>query len=100
MDKKLKEEPAQPMALMRKRERMIDTEYPLPYRKPLVTLGTTERVAKAIADWDKSDPFAYGRAALYIRQGYIDPKEVEKEVHLRTKARRDAKIKEVEHEQA
>lgn len=88
----------EPMNLLHKREKMIDEMFPLPYRKPEVTLGQIEKAARAMADWDLSDPFSYGRTALHVRQGYLEPAEIIKEMSERTLARRAARRKEVDKE--
>lgn len=95
--KKSQERP-EPMNLMHKREKMIDEMFPLPYRKPEVTLGAIEKAARAAADWDLNDPFAYGRTALHVKQGYLDPLAVVKEMEERTVARKAARRKEAEKE--
>lgn len=87
----------EPMTLMRKREKMIN-EMPLPYRKPEHTLGVIDKAARAAADWDLNDPFAYGRTALHVRQGYCDPAQVVKEAEERTIARKAARRSEAEKE--
>lgn len=88
----------EPMHTMLNRYREIEKDYPAKYTKPQVTLGRIEATAQAVADWDLSDPFAYGRAALYVRQGYIEPEQTIKDYHMRTVARRAARVKEVEDE--
>lgn len=85
----------EPMSLFHKREKqgMIpDPKLPLPQHG----MGVVDRAAKAMADWDNSDPFAYNRTALYVRQGYLRPDEIIKEMGMRTLARRAARIKEVD----
>lgn len=67
-----------------------------PLRKPEHSKGLVAQAAGAMADWDHSDPFSYGRTALHVRQGYLDPKDVIKEMGQRTLARRVAKSREVE----
>lgn len=66
------------------------------YCPPEVTAGVVESGARAMADWDNSDPFAYGRTALYIRQGYVWSAGIVKEMTQRTMARKAARRKEVE----
>jgi hypothetical protein len=60
------------------------------------TLGRIEKAARASAEWNNSDPFAYGRTALHVKQGYLDPEAVEREFRNRTLARQAAKRKEVD----
>lgn len=67
-----------------------------PVRKGFATLGQIANAASAMADWDHSDPFAYNRTALYVRQGYLRSEEVVKEMTQRTIARRVAKAREAE----
>lgn len=92
----------EPMTMMRKREKEIDSLTRLNdgsfavYRKPQVTLGQIDKAATAAAEWDLNDPFAYGRTALHVKQGYLDADMVIKEMSLRTIARRSAKAKEVD----
>lgn len=88
----------EPMSLFHKREKM--GEIPkgdfFIYRKPEIPAGVAERAADAMAAWDNSDPFARGRTLLHVKQGYLIPSEVEKEMSLRTIARKAAKVREVE----
>ncbi len=87
----------EPMSIMHRRETAGEIpKFALP--KPEVTLGMQEKAAIAMAAWDNSDPFSYGRTVLYVRQGYLDPKEVIKEMEQRTLARRVAKAREVDNE--
>lgn len=86
----------EPMTLMRKREKLIDTLYPKP--KPMHTLGVIDKAARAAADWDLNDPFTYGRTALHVKQGYCDPAQVVKEAEERTIARKAARRREAEKE--
>lgn len=86
----------EPMSIIRKREK----DLPISHVKPEVTPGKVETAAAALASWDNSDPFAYGRAALHLRQGYLDPAEVIKEYGMRVIARRAAKVREVEGQHA
>jgi hypothetical protein len=88
-----KEKHPEPMTLIHKREKDLPD---LPYRKPEVTAGLAQRAAGTMADWDNSDPFAYGRTHLHVMQGYLSPKDLIEEMGKRTYARRLAKIKEVE----
>lgn len=85
----------EPMSLFRKRER--DGEIPaIMLPKPDVTLGKLEKAARSSAEWNNSDPFAYGRTYLHVKQGYLRADEVIKEMTERTTARRVAKAREVE----
>lgn len=95
----------EPMSLMHKRGKELDKLHrrndgkpELPYFKPQHSLGVIEKVARAVADWDLNDPFAYGRTALHAKQGYIDPMKLGEEMHMRTVARRVARAREVERE--
>lgn len=93
-------EPSTLLHLLSQRAKMLGldaAEFP-PYRKPEVTLGKIEKAATAMAEWDNSDPFAYGRTALHVKQGYLDPNEVIKEVTQRTAARRVARAREVDND--
>lgn len=96
----------EPMSLMHKRVKQGEVpsdkmwELHPHYHKPEVTLGKKEKVATAVAAWDNSDPFAYGRAYLHVTQGYIAPEDTIKEAVQATIVRRRAKIKEVEHAKA
>lgn len=95
-------EPSTLLHLLSLRAKLLGLDaatYP-PYRKPEVTLGQIEKAARAMAEWDNSDPFAYGRTALHVKQGYIDPNDIMKEVTQRTLARRAARAKEVDHDKA
>lgn len=85
----------EPMSIFRKRERLPELNGG-EYHKPEVTLGMKDKVASAVAAWNNSDPFAYGRAYLHVSQGYIHPEDTIKEMSQRTLARRAAKIKEVD----
>ena len=87
----------EPMTLMHKREKFLHLE---PEGKPDHTAGTVDKAARAIADWDLSDPFAYGRTALHVRQGFLDPKEITEDYYKRTVARRVARAREVEREKS
>lgn len=84
----------EPMTLMNK----LAKEGSPPSPKGLATLGQIEKAASAMAQWDNSDPFSYGRTALHVRQGYLRSDEVIKEMGQRTLARRAAKIREVDNE--
>lgn len=84
----------EPMNFMHKRQKNVDLGLYDPQRG--ATLGQIEKAASAMAAWENSDPFAYGRTALHVRQGYLRSDEVVKEMTMRTIARRAAKVKEVE----
>lgn len=84
----------EPMTLMHKREK--NGELNSPSRKGTATLGQITKAARAMADWDSSDPFAYGRTALHVSQGFLDPEMVIKEMTQRTVARQVAKRREVD----
>lgn len=98
----------EPMSLMHKRVKNkevpseADAEISLTrcgrvYCPPEVTRGKVEAAARAMADWDSSDPFAYGRTALHVAQGFVDPREIVAEMSKRTLARRAARRAEVDH---
>jgi hypothetical protein len=90
-----KEKKPEPMTLLHNREKGVDQGiYSSP--KGVATLGEIDKAATAMAEWDNSDPFAYNRTALYVRQGFLDPNEVVKEMGQRTIARRVARAREVE----
>jgi hypothetical protein len=83
----------EPMSIFHKREKngeAGDRAYP----KGAATLGQIDRAAAAMAAWDNSDPFAYGRTALHVKQGYLHPEEVVSEMSKRTIARAAARAKE------
>jgi len=85
----------EPMSLFHQRER--DGEVPSSVRpKPQVTKGMIDKAATAMAEWDNSDPFAYARTALHVKQGFLNPREVVEEMQKRTVARRVARAREVE----
>jgi hypothetical protein len=86
----------EPMTLIHKREKMIREDFPPVYRKPPHTLGTIDKAATAMAQWENSDPFSYNRTALYVRQGYLEPQLLIEEMEKRTLARRVARAREVE----
>lgn len=97
----------EPMTLMHKREKNgelpseADTQIAMircgrVYCKPEVSPGLVEKAALATAAWDNSDPFAYGRTALHVRQGYLSANDLIKEMSQRTLARQAAKRKEVD----
>lgn len=89
----------EPMRFMHKRAKELDKLLGnSTYRKPEHSPGTVQTVAIAVAEWDLSDPFAYGRTKLHAKQGYIDPLKVTDEMKQRTIARRVAKAREVERE--
>lgn len=85
----------EPMSLFHKREKQGEIP-PERLPKPEYGMGTVETAARAVADWENSDPFAFKRTMLHVRQGYLDPKELVKEYTQRTLARRAAKIKEAD----
>lgn len=89
----------EPMSLMHKREKQGEVP-PIALPRPEVTLGKLEKVALSVAAWDKSNPFAYGRAYLHAKQGFIQPEETIKEMDQRTLARKVAKAREVEREKS
>ena len=64
--------------------------------KPEHSIGLKDKAARASADWNNSDPFAYGRTYLHVQQGYVEPHELIKELTQRTLARKAARVKEVE----
>lgn len=95
----------EPMSLFRKREKELDRQFSsvvngerveLPRIKPEVSKGDVEKAADAAASWDLNDPFAYGRTALHVKQGYLRSDEVVKEFSMRTIARKAAKVKEID----
>jgi hypothetical protein len=87
----------EPMHTMQRRYEYIERHEPKQYVKPqYMPAGVVETVARAVADWDLSDPFAYGRTALYARQGYIDVEQTIADYNLRTIARKAAKRREVD----
>lgn len=90
----MKEKHPEPMTLIRKREKQLDAGLFDPVKGQ--TLGQIEKAGQAMAAWDNSDPFAYGRTALHVKQGYLRSEEVVKDMHMRTIARRAAKVKEVD----
>jgi len=85
----------EPMALFHKREQSGEVPA-VALKKPEVTLGQIDKAATAMAAWDNSDPFSYGRTALYVKQGYLNVADVVKEMGQRTIARRAAKSREVD----
>lgn len=84
----------EPMMLFHKREKA--GEIPAFPRKPEITRGEASQAAEAMAAWDNSDPFAYGRTFLHVKQGYLNSREVVEEMHKRTVARKIAKAREVD----
>jgi hypothetical protein len=85
--------------LFNKRYTDVVQHLPTKYRKPEVTRGKIEAAATAAATWDNSDPFAYGRTALHVKQGYLDPEKVVEETHKRTIARRVARERDTKEEE-
>jgi hypothetical protein len=85
----------EPMTLLHKRLQEVDLGL-FTGKKNNVTLGMQDKAASAMAAWDNSDPFAYGRTVLHLRQGYVEATDIIKEMGQRTLARRAARIKEVE----
>lgn len=83
----------EPMSLIHKRQKQLDQGIFDPQRE--VTNGAAEKVATAVAAWDLSDPFAFGRAFLHAKKGIIDPEEIAKEMHLRVVARKAANSREL-----
>lgn len=88
----------EPMSILRKRERELPERESVLKSRNFVTAGMIQKAATAVADWDNSDPFAYGRMALHVKQGYLVSADVVKEFEQRTVARRVAKAREVERE--
>lgn len=84
----------EPMTLFHKREKQ--GEIPAFRVRPEVTKGAAHKAAEAMAAWDNSDPFAYGRTYLHTKQGFLNSKVVVEEMHNRTVARRVAKAREVD----
>lgn len=68
--------------------------------KPEVTPGAAEKAAQAMAEWDNSDPFAYGRTLLHVKQGFVSANTFVEEMQKRTIARRAARIREIENGRA
>lgn len=93
--KELNAKHPEPMSIFHKREKSgeIPSER---LKKPDVTAGQAAKAGEAMAAWDNSDPFAYGRTVLYVKQGYLRSDEVVKEMSQRTLARRVAKSREVD----
>jgi hypothetical protein len=61
-----------------------------PAARPVFALGTDwqlREAARLYAQSDHSDPFAYGRAMRYMRQGYWLPSEVRTDARARIQAR-------------
>lgn len=90
----MKEKHPEPMSLMHKRQKEVDAGLHDPVKGQ--TLGQIAKAAAAMAAWDNSNLFAYGRTALHVKQGYLRSEEVVKEMQQRTIARRAAKVKEVD----
>lgn len=92
----------EPLQTMLKRYDYIERNEPKNYVKPqdrpgnYLPEGQIQAAAEAVASWDLSDPFAYGRTALHARQGYLDAKKTAEDFHLRTVSRRTARVREVE----
>lgn len=84
----------EPMSYLHKRERELPLR-PLP-RPTEFGIGKVFQAATAQAEWDNSDPFAFKRTVLHIRQGFVSPEDIIKEATRRTNARRVAKAKEVD----
>lgn len=89
----------EPMSLFHKREKAGDVP-PHVLPRPDHGIGTVFKAATAMADWDNSDPFAFKRTVLHLRQGFLDPDTVIKEMGQRTLARRVAKAREVDNAKA
>lgn len=85
----------EPMSLFHRREKNGEVSN-VASRKGVATRGEIEKAAFAMAAWDSSDPFAYGRTALHVEQGFLNSDEVVKEMSHRTLARQAAKRKEVD----
>lgn len=84
----------EPMTLMHKREKngeIVENRI-----KGNIPPGPIAKAARAMADWDNSDPFSYGRTALHVSQGYIAPDDIVAEMTHRTIARQAAKRREVD----
>jgi hypothetical protein len=83
----------EPLGTMMHRYQEIENEYPPTYLNPNrhEGKGVLERAAHADAEWNNSDPFAYGRAFLNLQKGHLIPKEHEKEMAQRTLARQAAR---------
>lgn len=84
----------EPMSFIHKRQKNLDQGLFDPQRD--ITLGSAEKVAHAVADWELSDPFAFGRTFLHAKKGLLDPLKLSEEMHMRTVARKAAKVKAVE----
>lgn len=108
LDRRRANEPKtlEPMTLMHKRQREIDSTQPATilamgkwsYHKPQHSKGVLEATAHAVASWEISDPFAYGRTYLHTKQGYIDPLQTIADMSSRVAARRAARAKLVAHD--
>lgn len=91
----------EPMSLIHKRQKNVDAGIFDPsHPKNRPSLGMTDKAATAMAEWDNSDPFAYGRMALHVKQGLVDPAEIIKEMSQRTTARRVARAREIDRAKA
>lgn len=89
----------EPMSLFHKREKAGEIPgFVLP--KPDYGMGTVFKAATAMAEWDNSDPFAFKRTVLHVRQGYLLPDLIVKEMGQRTLARRVARAREVDNAKA
>lgn len=66
------------------------------YCPPEVSKGQIAQAAQAMAAWDNSNPFAYGRTVLHVTRGYLRSDEIVKEAWQRAMQRRAARVKEVD----
>lgn len=84
----------EPMSLMHKREK--NSSLDIPPRKGMATIGQIMKAAKAAAEWDNADPFAYGRMALHVSQGFVNSTDIVEEMTQRTAKRKTAKRREID----
>lgn len=83
----------EPMTLMERRRKELDRVFGpdnKPWPKPKVDWAKTEEAAQLTADWDRTDPFAYGRVKLHMRQGYVNVDQQAREMKARLLAQKIA----------
>lgn len=76
----------QPMGLILSRQEAIINQPE--YRQPWVEPQAIHDAAKAWAEWDNADPFAYSRKTLHMRQGFELVSDVRHDAMSKLNARR------------
>lgn len=79
----------EPMRVIREREAEA-IALPFPYRVPTQNYQDMVDAAKAYAEWNNSDPFAFGRAMMLMQRGIERASQLGAEYRSKLRARQIA----------